>query len=264
MRRIDYHTHTIFSPDAKSQPEEHILEAIKKGLDEICFTDHNDFVFEPKWLLKADAYFNALLPLKEKYKDQIKVKIGIEVGLDMKSKERTEILVRSYPFDFVIGSIHSIDLCDFAAEPSFYEGKTKQQVHAEYFDAMKTCVEAFDCFDVLGHLDYVRRYGPYEDLSIDYAYHQPVIDEVFKTLIRKGKGIEINVSGFKRFHEGLPNYLEAKRYYELGGRILTMGTDSHIACDVGTYIDQAIDIYGDIGFDDVTTFTQRKIDHHGV
>lgn len=260
MRRIDYHTHTCFSPDAISQPEEHILEAIHKGLDEICFTDHNDFVEGGEWELKATDYFQALLPLKEKYKNQIKVKIGIEVGLDMKSKEKTEALIHAYPFDFVIGSIHTIDLCDFAAEESYFEGKTKQQFHSEYFKAMKECVEAFDCFDVLGHLDYVRRYGPYKDSSIDYDFHQDIIDDIFQILIKKGKGIEINVSGFKQFGEGLPNYYEAKRYYELGGRIFTMGTDSHQASDVGRYIDEAIDMYQPIGFHDITTFTQRQKD----
>lgn len=119
----------------------------------------------------------------------------------METKEETEKLIESYPFDFVIVFIHTIGLCDFAIEEGFYEGKTKDQMHAKYFNAMKTCVKAFDCFDVLGHLDYVRRYGPYEDKSIDYDKHQEIINSIFQILIQKGKGIEINVSSFKQFNE---------------------------------------------------------------
>lgn len=256
MKRIDYHTHTIFSIDAKSHPEEHIKEAINKGLEEICFTDHNDFMPNGLWVLECDKYFETLLPLKEKYKEQIKVKIGIEIGLDMLSKERTEQLVSQYPFDFVIGSIHTINLEDIALD-EYFLGKTKQQIHTDYFNAMLECVKNFDCFDVLGHLDYVRRYGPYEDKSIDYDYYQDIIDEIFKTLISKDKGIEINLSGFKFFDEGLPNYQQVKRFYDLGGRTITMGTDSHIYTDVGLHLDKAIEMYKDIGFKDVTTFTQR-------
>lgn len=259
MKKIDYHTHTIFSPDANSHPEDHIKEAIKKGLEEICFTDHNDFMPNDLWILDCDRYFQTLLPLKEKYKDQIKVKIGIEIGLDMLSKERTEQLIQHYPFDFVIGSIHTIHLEDIALD-EYFINKTKEDIHSSYFHAMLECVKNFDCFDVLGHLDYIRRYGPYDDRTIDYERYQPIIDEIFKVLIEKGKGIEINLSGFKYFDEGLPNYQEVKRFYELGGRIITMGTDSHIYCDVGEYLDKAIDMYQDIGFDDVTTFTNRRKD----
>lgn len=257
MRRIDYHTHTIFSPDAKSHPEEHIKQAIKEGLDEICFTDHNDFgVSGGEWELDADEYFKVLLPLKEKYKDQIKVKIGVEIGLDMKTKHLAEKLTANYPFDFVIGSIHSIDMIDIALD-NYFVGKSKHDAHLAYFNAMKECVREFDCFDVLGHLDYVRRYGPYENKDVEYEKYQDIIDEVYKTLIRKGKGIEINLSGFKQFDEGLPNYNQVKRYYDLGGRILTMGTDSHIFSDVARNLDKAFKMYGDIGFEDVSTFTQR-------
>ncbi len=260
MRRIDYHTHTIFSPDAKSHPEEHILQAIKEGLEEICFTDHNDaLVSNGEWELNPEEYFKVLLPLKEKYKDQIKVKIGVEVGLDMKSKKETEKLVSSYPFDFVIGSIHSVNLVDIALD-NYFVGKTKHDAHSAYFNAMLECVKEFDCFDVLGHLDYVRRYGPYDNKDVEYDKYQDIIDEVFKTLISKGKGIEVNLSGFKQFDEGLPCKSQVQRYYDLGGRILTMGTDSHIYSDVALNLDKALEMYDDIGFEDVSTFTQRVRD----
>lgn len=262
MKKIDYHLHTSFSFDSTGNPEDYIRKAIDVGLDEICFTDHNDFEPTNVWALAVEDYMKALLPLKEKYKDQILVKIGIEVGLDMMTKERVENLVALYPFDFVIGSIHTYKMEDMGAM-DFYLHKTKEEVHDIYFHAMKECVEKIDAFDVLGHLDYIRRYGPYEDKCIDYGVYQDIIDEVFAMLISKGKGIEINLSGFRTAaNESLPNYEQIKRYYDLGGRIITIGTDSHTVDTVGMDVDRAIAMCKEIGFTEISTYTQRKLDRH--
>lgn len=259
MKKIDYHMHTFFSHDSKGQPEEYIKEAINLGLDEICFTDHNDYIAGGKWILDVESYFKYLLPLKEKYQDQITIKIGIEVGLDMLSYDVTKTLVASYPFDFVIGSIHTINLIDIAHN-EYYEHKTKDEVHELYFKTMLECVKQCDYFDVLGHLDYVRRNGPFVDKSIDYAKYQELIDEIYKLLIAKGKGIEINLSGYRVFDESLPNYDQVKRYYDLGGRIITIGTDSHQKEYVGKHLDKALKMCEAIGFKDITTFTKREVD----
>lgn len=254
MRKIDYHTHTYFSADSQAKPEEHILKAIQEGLEEICFTDHNDFI--DGWRLRVEPYLAELLPLKEKYKDQIKVKIGIEIGIDMLALEESNTLGNQYPFDFVIGSIHTINLQDITQD-SFYGTMDKDEAHAQYFQVMKKCVENIDGFDVLGHLDYARRYGPYEDKNINYKKHQDVIDSIYKTLISKGKGIEVNLSGIRRFGQSLPGYDQIKRYYDLGGRIITIGTDSHDTEFVGVHVEDTIKMLKEIGFEDVTTFTNR-------
>ena len=91
MKKIDYHTHTYFSADSKAKPEEHILKAIQEGLEEICFTDHYDCL--DGWRLDCESYFKELLPLKEKYQDQIKVKIGIEIGINMDAFEESSSAV---------------------------------------------------------------------------------------------------------------------------------------------------------------------------
>ena len=98
---------------------------------------------------------------------------------------------------------------------------------------IKWC-KAFDCFNVLGHLDYIVRYGPYEDKTVDHQKYQDIIDEIFKTLIQKGKGIEVNTSGYRDLKTcGFPNFEQVHRYYDLGGRIITIGTDSHTSDRVG-------------------------------
>ena len=120
------------------------------------------------------------------------------------------------------------------------------------------CVKAFDCFNCLGHLDYISRYGPYDDKSVNHTLYQEIIDEILKTLISKGKGIEVNTSGYKeRGNCGFPSFEQVQRYYELGGRIITVGTDSHTSDRVGEHVEDVLREYERIGFKDVSTFTKR-------
>ena len=261
MRVIDYHMHTHFSGDSEANPREHVLKAIEMNLDEICFTDHRDFDYPiDSFELDVENYYQEIQSLKEEFKDQIKIKWGIEMGLDLDHQEEIENLNQQYPLDFVIGSIHVIHHTEFYYG-EFFKGKTKEQAHREFFEETLKCVKAFDCFNVLGHLDYIVRYGPYEDKTVDHQKYQDIIDEIFKTLIQKGKGIEVNTSGYRDLKTcGFPNFEQVQRYYDLGGRIITIGTDSHTSDRVGENCLNVAKKYQEIGFDDVSTFTQRKRD----
>lgn len=114
MRVIDYHIHTHFSGDSEANPREHVLKAIEMNLDEICFTDHRDFDYPiDSFELDVENYYQEIQSLKEEFKDQIKIKWGIEMGLDLDHQEEIENLIQQYPFDFVIGSIHVIIIQNF-------------------------------------------------------------------------------------------------------------------------------------------------------
>lgn len=259
MRVIDYHMHTAFSGDSEANPREHVLQAIRMNLDEICFTDHRDFDYPiDAFELDVETYYQTIQSLKEEFKDQIVIKWGIEIGLDLDHQKEIEALIHQYPFDFVIGSIHVIHHTEFYYG-EFFKNKTKEQAHREFFEETLKCVQAFDCFNVLGHLDYICRYGPYENKEVDHNLYQDIIDEIFKTLIQKNKGIEVNTSGYKTLKIcGFPNFEQVQRYYDLGGRIITIGTDSHTTDRVGENSATVAYELEKIGFDDVSTFTQRK------
>lgn len=266
MRAIDYHMHTLFSTDSQEEPRNHVLAAIKHGLTEICFTDHQDFYYpDMRFDVDVEAYYQTIMALKEEFKDQITIKWGIEMGLDCNYQTEINAMIEKYPFDFVIGSIHMINEEEFFAPGKFFENKTKDQAHHDFFVATLQCVKTFDCFNVLGHLDYIVRYGPYENKSINYALHQPLIDEILLTLIEKQKGIEINTSGYG-VHQtcGFPNYEIVTRYYQMGGRIITVGSDSHTSDRVGQHVDDVLKKLEIIGFEDITTFTKRKKDTHAM
>lgn len=262
MKKIDYHLHTSFSADSDAIMEEHILSALNKGLDEICFTDHRDFCYPfLDFDLDCDAYFKKAQQLKEKYKDQITIKIGVELGLDCNYVKEINQFVSSYPFDYVIGSIHVIKGTEFFEPAAFFEGKTKEEAHKEFFEETLKCVQTFDCFNCLGHLDYIVRYGPYDNKTVNHQLHQDIIDEIFKTLISKGKGIEVNTSGYRDLVNcGFPNFEQVKRYYDLGGKIITVGTDSHTSDRVGEHVEVVLKKYREIGFENISTFTNRQLD----
>lgn len=262
MRAIDYHMHTWFSTDSNANPKEHILQAIACGLDEICFTDHQDFHYPyTTFDIDIESYYQTITSLKEEFKNQIIIKWGIEMGLDCNYESEITTMIDSYPFDFVIGSLHVIQNTEFYEPADFFKEKTKQQAHRDFFKETLKCVKTFDCFNVLGHLDYIVRYGPYKDKSIDYVDVQPYIDEILKIIIEKGIGLEVNTSGYALYNDhGFPNFEIMERYYQLGGRIVTIGSDSHTSDRVGQHVFDVIKNYQKIGFKDVATFTNRKID----
>ncbi|MFQ9921925.1 MAG: histidinol-phosphatase HisJ family protein [Beduini sp.] len=262
MRKIDYHMHTCFSADSEANPQQHIEQAIKMGLDEICFTDHQDFHYPgTSFDVDVDHYLETMQDLKKTYQDQLKIKVGIEIGLDCLYQDEIQTFIETHPFDYVIGSIHAIRNTEFFLPGKFFDGKTKEEAHREFFEETLRCVQQFDDFNCLGHLDYIVRYGPYEDKSVNHASYQDIIDEIFKTLIKKGKGIEVNTSGFKDLKTcGFPNFEQVQRYYDLGGRIITIGTDSHTSDRVGENVDRVVKELEKIGFKDVSTFTKRVKD----
>lgn len=261
MRKIDYHMHTRYSFDSEAEPRDHILQAIKMGLDEICFTDHRDFDYPiDPFELDVEPYFKEMRALQTEFKDQITIKIGVEIGLDTDHIDEINDFINASPYDFVIGSIHVIHHTEFYYG-EFFKGKTKEEAHREFFEETLKCVETFDCFNVLGHLDYIMRYGPYEDKRVDHARYQDLIDAILMTLIKKGKGIEVNTSGYATNGDcGFPNFDIVRRYKELGGTIITVGTDSHTSDRVGEHVADVIEHYQTIGFKDVSTFTKRQLD----
>lgn len=256
----DTHMHCNFSGDSKARPEDMILASIEQKLDGICFTDHIDYDYPgpTPFHFDPEEYFKVLVPLREKYRDRIQIHIGVELGFQPHLKQRYEEFLTMGDFDQVIGSSHVVHGFD-PYYPEFYVRKTEDEAYREYFTSILENLAVFDNFDVYGHIDYVVRYGPNRNLNYSYEKFQDVIDEILRTLIAKGKGIEINMAGFK-YGLGHPNPTEAvlKRYRELGGEILTLGADAHQPEHVAYDYHRLGRILKDAGFTHYTVFQKRK------
>ena len=260
MKQIDYHMHTKFSLDSDANPEEYVRQAISMGLDEICFTDHYDVDFPgADFTMNLDHYMEYMKSLQKKYEHQCRIRIGIEMGLDPIHQKAINELIASQPFDFVIGSIHAVGNTEFM-RADYFEGLSKEEAHHKYFEQCIACVDTFDCFDVFGHYDYIERYGIYEDNSVNTDLYWPLIDVFLNKLISKNKGLEVNTSGYRLRGQGFPKKSILERYYALGGRIITIGSDSHVSQTVGAHVKEVLEILKEIGFKDVTTFKDRQIE----
>ena len=187
----------------------------------------------------------------------MKVRFGVEYGLKPYIQKEMKQDIANFPFDFVIGSVHLVDEVDVYLEP-YWKGKSQFEAERLYFDAMLECVRVNDAFDVLGHLTYISktRANPTHRL-ITLEEHGDVIEEIMKVLVSKGKGMEINTSGVDRCGDYLPSMQILRRFKELGGQIVTVGSDAHTFDRVGQYTREACAMAKEI-FGYVCTFEGRK------
>lgn len=261
----DFHVHSNFSSDGKASMEEIINRALKMGLKTLCFTDHMDIdfptIYNDTFQFDIDEYVKTIWELKEKYKSRIEILMGVELGMQPHITGRMEDFTQSYPFDFIIGSVHVVDHMD-PYFSHYWENITEENGILRYFETIKECCENFHNFHVCGHIDYIFRYAPSSKVNYcEYSYpkYADILDEILKTLLNHGKGIEINTAGYKY---GLghphPKTEVLKRYKELGGEIITFGSDAHLPEHLCYDFDKAAALLKDLGFRYYTIFREGK------
>jgi histidinol-phosphatase (PHP family) len=259
MKYTDHHVHTSYSPDSEADIREYIVGAKKLGLDFVMFTDHVDFGTTDEMFMEHidyGKYFGRMKLFQEEC--GFPVQVGVEIGYEKENKTEIEEFLASYPFDFVIGSIHYGDGKDFYLG-DFFTGKDQNQAYQRYFEILHEMVENFDGFDVVGHLDYIIRYGPFD--KRDYRYHDfsHIIDSILQRIIDKGKGIELNTSGHRGpLGTAFPKREVLERYRDLGGRTITIGSDAHFNQDYCSGIPEAMEHLKSLGFETVSSFRGRR------
>jgi histidinol-phosphatase (PHP family) len=261
LKLIDHHMHTQASPDAdqKLSMENYIEKAIELDLPGVMFTDHVDFDFAaPIFHQQIDysIYTQKIEKMRQKY--PIDIRMGVEMGYQPHLNERISHHLKTYPFDFVILSMHMCDGLDLY-NGDFFKGKTQVEAYQRYFETVLYSVKNFFDYEVYGHIDYIIRYGSFERKMYDFEHFKPIVTEILKEIITRGKGIEINTSGL-RYGLGVthPRFELLKLYYELGGRIITLGSDAHYLKDYRINFDIAITLLKEAGFTHITEFKQRK------
>ena len=258
--RADCHMHTYFSGDSEAKPEDMILAAIDKGLEAICFTDHEDidyFCDDIEFVFDPETYFKELGALKEKYKEKLDIRIGVEFGLQPHLAKQAKAFTTANPYDFVIGSMHVVGGKD-PYYPEFFEGISDEEAYRMALRETIADIRAVADFDVLGHLDYVVRYGKHREREYSYSRFADEIDEILRYLIEHGKGLEVNTAGLKYglpFAHPHPDVL--KRYKELGGEIITVGADAHKPEHVGYDFNIVDNILESCGFKYYAEFIKR-------
>lgn len=280
----DYHVHTEFSDDSQYPMEQVIKDAIDMGLDEICFTDHVDYGVKtdaddtahvkyrkggngegesiPLLNVNYPLYFARFNELKKIYGDRISLKVGLEFGMQSHTISKYQTLFNKYPFDFIILSVHEVDDKEFWTQ-DFQMGKSQKEYNELYYMELLYLVQNYHDYSVLGHMDLIARY----DLNGNYPFEKlkPIIAEILKTVIKDGKGIEFNTSYHRYGLKDLtPSRDILKLYRDLGGTILTIGSDSHRKEHLGAYIQEAKNELKSLGFKEFCTFDRMHHSFHNL
>ena len=260
---FDYHMHSRVSFDGQDTGLSMALAAAKAGLTEICFTDHIDYdPFGTMGNMAFDTdeysaeYDSLAVP-------GLKIRRGMEFGMTRDNLEQFRKELSRRDFDFVLGSIHFVDGLDVYFE-EFWQGKTVLQAERRYLEETLACVQAHGDFDVLAHLTYISKPPCHPThRPVSYDAHREIIDEILRLLVKKGKGLEMNTSGVDRCGDFLPSADIFRRFRELGGEIVTVGSDAHRCDRVGQYSGYACEILKDI-FGYVCTFENRRPVFHNL
>lgn len=267
----DYHVHTEFSDDSVYPLLDVVRDAAGMGLEEICLTDHVDYGIKVDWdsgqeirYRNGEPYANVDYPryvsqieeARRLYGDRIRVKLGLEFGMQVHTIPQYEALFRRYPFDFIILSVHQVEDKEFWTQ-DFQRGKTQEEYNLRYYEELLSLVRQYKNYSVLGHVDLITRY----DQAGIYPFEKvrPILTDIFRQVISDGKGIELNTS-YHRY--GLKDTSPARAilelYRELGGRILTIGSDSHKPEHLGAYIPEGRALLKELGFREFCTYEKME------
>ena len=254
---FDFHMHSRVSFDGHDTGEAIARAALAAGLKEICFTDHLDY--DPSGEMQGLAFSNQ--SYHEEYDHLelpgLKIRRGMEFGLTIDNREQFRQDLQRRRFDFVLGSIHFVDGLDVYFEP-FWRGRSIAETERRYLEETLRCVQLHDDYDVLAHLTYIAKArahpGP---RPVSFEDNRELIDEILRNVAVRGKGLEMNTSGVDRCGAFLPAAEYFRRFKELGGEIVTVGSDAHTCSRVGQYTFEACEILKDI-FGYVCTFENRQ------
>ncbi|MEE3357824.1 MAG: histidinol-phosphatase HisJ family protein [Lachnospiraceae bacterium] len=262
--------HTSFSGDCQVDPILQIRRGKELGLGGVTITDHLDLDYkEEPGLFDLDfpSYIEEISKLqKEESDESFQVGLGLELGLQEHLKEEHHNLLKKYPFDYVIGSIHVVNGVDPYYAP-YFQDRSPVEAYTEYLEACLRNVNQFHEFDSFGHLDYIARYGShfYKDVpkKLDLKTYGGLVDAILEALIRYDIALEVNTAGFRH---GLgnpnPSFEIITRYKELGGQLLTLGADAHRTEEVGLHFENMAALLRECGFDSYAVFRNRKPEIH--
>jgi histidinol-phosphatase (PHP family) len=260
-RRIrDYHIHTNFSIDSNAEMMAACEAATSRGLSEIAFTDHADFgPDDTPGCFPTIKYLAEIEHCRTVYGDRLTIRAGVEMGEPHIFVQEAAAVLDAGDFDFVLGSAHYADGMQAAWHAAFFEQPLRQAYEAYFRQVVGLAAEGD--FDVLGHLDLVKRdarkFGKVYDGPEPYA---DMIRTALRSIVERGKGIEINTSPLRKGQSEPCPTLEILRWYrELGGEILTIGSDAHRPEDVASNFDVALEMAKAAGFTRLATFEQRQL-----
>ena len=266
---FDNHSHCQFSFDGKNTSiEKSSRSAFEKGLGGICFTDHND-IYVPDETKAQNSHADDQLDIKAQQAEidrvqamlpDIKILKGIELGMHPMCRQGIRDLFAANHFDQVIVSVHYVgDTDPFFG--GYYKGRDWKTAYGGYLETIAEEIQAVEDFDIVGHYDYIVRYCDYEQVDLLYKDFSDIFDEIFRYIIHNGKALEINTKSYQNFNGRQANLDKniLQRYREMGGEIISFGSDSHYLEHVGLEFEKYAAIVKSLGFKWAAHYENRKL-----
>lgn len=257
---LDYHMHTPLCGHADGEPREYIVQGLRRGLTEIGFSDHMPLLAHtvPNIAMRMDelpVYQKMIATARDSFGGEITVRTGLEADYDPGYEERIAAVLNSYPYDYVIGSVHFIDSWGFdnPQERDGWERVNITQIYQTYYSLLRQAA-ATRLFDIIGHVDLVKKFGHRPDRDLT-----PIIRETAAVFKSSGVVIELNTAGLRKpVQEIYPSLADLKIYREAGVAI-TFGSDAHKPSEVAQDFDQARELALAAGYREFVAFAKRKI-----
>ena len=262
---IDYHVHTEISRDSSAPYYDMVMAEYAAGVRHLCITDHCDTVdwktlgfWEPcREVARRER------EMYETYIDRFPKDLHLRMGMELAEvhfhPELLPELVSPDWLDFILGSFHITKEYGDFHEMDYRDPAFRAELWDIYLTGLDT-VAAYDYFDVMAHIGYWRRYAWQQgiDEALTLEKHGDRVEQLLKTLIRNGRGIELNCSGIRDGCGPFPSPEILRLYRSLGGEIITVGSDAHRPADAAKCVDTGLDILKDCGFRYITVFTKRR------
>ncbi|MBQ8658021.1 MAG: histidinol-phosphatase HisJ family protein [Clostridia bacterium] len=255
----DLHTHSRFSFDGETELDKMCAAAYQKGAAFYGVSEHLDYDLIERGayeMINADEYFHAARHLQEDYAGAMNLLIGVEFGFSDEPSiaEKYCGFYEKYRPDYVINSVHTLKGEDYYNQTPYFKKsgdrgeKSKAQAYREYFESVRASLDAPYPYDIVGHIGYCTRYAPYEDRAATLAEFQSEIDGILKRIIELEKILELNSSNKGGVSPFLPSREILERYFALGGRKVSFGSDAHYVSRVMDKWEEAIALLKEIGF----------------
>lgn len=258
----DCHNHSACSPDGNDAVSVMCGRAVELGLYAYTLTDHCECQkFETRYRSRVEKAWAEMTEAQAEFSGKLRFYKGIELGQPNQEPRAAAEALQGRSYDFVIGSIHNIRGFEdfFFLDYSQVERDFIDKLLATYWEELLEVI-AWGNFDSLGHLTYPLRYIQGEHgIPVDLEKHAGAIDRIFAALIRSGKALEVNTSGLRqKIGRTLPDLPLLSRYHELGGRLVTLGSDAHSAEDLAKGIDEGMEVLRQAGFTEFAVFEKRR------
>jgi len=264
---VDLHVHSTCSADGRSSIADHARCAADLGLAEVGFCEHVDFdprdrgysYLDPACYAREVAAAQAAMP-------GLRLRRGIEITYQGCREDEIRAWLAAPAWDLVVASVHLLDVAggwtivsEARTSAAYFAARTRREAYLPYFEELLRAVRS-GLGDVLGHLDLVKRYGVAHYGPFDPNAFRDEIGAVLQTAVESGVGLEINTSGLRQSPgEPYPSLPVLRWYRELGGEILTVGSDAHHAGDLGAGVAEALNLARAAGFRAIASFEARQV-----